>query len=598
MGVIGDAARLRPVDAAWAFAIRAGLAVSLPLVVLTRTGHASWAGIATFGAFTALYARDEHYRSRAATVALAGAGLVAAVTVGTFAAAAPSPAVAGVIAVSLVGGVATLLCMALRVGPPAGLMFAFATAVCSALPATAGDVARNAALSAAAAAVAWVIVMAGAAVDRDAPRRLAVARALRLAAALHDAPGGPAGLRLRHQAAAAVARAWGALPLRPSTRRADTIAALEALVARAESALGAGPAHGDGPGDPAEAARLRALADGLVRRGPIPRLRCTLPEAAEVAGRHEAAVLAGPHRDLLHRDLLRRGGAANTADVPRRPLLPVALRVALGALAAGVAAGGLVHVTGLGHPYWAAVSAVAVLQASSLLVSLHRAMQRAVGTLVGLLLAAAAVAVPGGHWTLVAEIVGAQVVAEVLVVRNYGLAMLAVTPLAVLVGELGRPTAPLTLIGDRLTQTVLGCLVGLGCAAVIRNRAAVRHLRATVIACAEATAQLRSLLAAPDDPPPRPAADGELPATGPSVTGAAAGPVQREHTAVAEQAAAEVTARARRLALLVDAVREAYEVAAGEPGVPDGTTERVLAVERHARQALAAATPRLTPVGG
>src|SRR4051812_6559831 len=77
VGALREAARLRPVDAAWAFALRAGLAVAVPLVALTAAGRPELAGIATFGSFAALYARDVHYRSRGTVVALAGLGLVA-----------------------------------------------------------------------------------------------------------------------------------------------------------------------------------------------------------------------------------------------------------------------------------------------------------------------------------------------------------------------------------------------------------------------------------------------------------------------------------------------------------------------------------------
>ncbi|MCY1138491.1 FUSC family protein [Actinoplanes sp. Pm04-4] len=502
------ATRVRPVDAAWAFALRAGLAVAVPLVVLTATGHPSLAGVATFGAFTALYGRDEPYRRRALIVAAAAMGLVASVAAGTLAALAPQSEIVGVAAVALVGATATVLCNRYRVGPPGGLMFAFATAVTSALPATApADLLRNAALTAGAAAVSWLIVMSGFLVAPGAPRRLAIARALRAAAALADAPDGPAGLTARQQAALAVERAW-----RAAAGRADE----EVLVAHAETELSGVHGH-----DPAAAAELRELAARLTPRGPVPRLAATATENRKIAERRRAATLL---RDLP----ARRGG----------PLWPAAARVALGALVAGAAAGLLVHYTGLGHPYWAAVSAVAVLQGASLRLSRHRAIQRAGGTTIGLLIAGAAVAVPGGPWVLVVEILIAQVIAELLVVRNYGLAMLAVTPLALLVGELGHETPPLDLIGDRLIQTVLGCLLGLAAAALIRNRAATRHLGEAITAVEQATHDRQD---------------------------------------------------ARHLAALVATMREAYEVAAGEPALNPATTDRVLHAEREARRALTSA---------
>jgi uncharacterized membrane protein YccC len=532
---IRAALQVRPVDSGWAFALRAGLAVALPLVVLTAAGRPAWAGVATFGAFTALYARDEPYRRRAVLLGAAALGLTVAVLAGSLAALAPEPGTASVAAVALVGAAATLLCNRYRVGPPSGLMFAFATAVASALPARPADLPRAVALVAATAAVSWLIAMAGVLVWPDGPRRLAIARALRAAAALHAAPDGPDGLRARQQTALAVDRAWRAAAGRPVEA---------ALVAHAETELSGVHGH-----DTVAAAELRGLADRLMTRGPLPRVEPTAAENARIAERAQAAILL---------DLPAEHGG------PRRPLWPAAARVAVGALAAGAAAGLLAHVTDLGHPYWAAVSAVAVLQAASLRLSLHRAVQRAGGTIAGLLLAGAAVALPGGPWVLVAAIVAAQIVAELLVTRNYGLAMLAVTPLALLVGELGHETPALTLIGDRLTQTVLGCLLGLAAALLVRNRAAARHLDEAIRAVATATTEIQDKTpaavrhqAAPDVRPKPAAPD-----------------VRYDH------------AEARRLARLVATMREAYEVAAGEPGLPPDVTDRVLHAESAARAAL------------
>ncbi|MFI5838449.1 FUSC family protein [Catenuloplanes sp. NPDC051500] len=589
---VRDSIRVRTADAAWAFAFRAGLAVAVPMVVLVALDRPSWAATAAFGSFTALYARDELYRPRARQLALVALGLVAAVTAGT--GAALLGGIAPVLVVALAGGVATWLCTAFRVGPPAGLMFAFAAAVAGALPATAGAVGRNAALTAAAAAWAWLVAMAGAAVDRDAPRRLAVARALRAVAALEDVAPGTSGLTLRHRAAVAVERAWRALPAVPPTGpRGALIADLETLCAHAESAFAEVHVRGEaarrapawapgGTGVPADEpevdwAELRTLAAQTGKNGPIPRVRRTRAEIAEIAGRHLAAELSSrPH--FLRPDPVTEGRIWLGG-----PAIPVAARVALGALVAGLLAHLLtgdaalsaidagapagdgspaagdssptVGHSGLGHGYWAAVSAVAVLQTPNLLGSVHRTLQRAVGTLLGVALAAAGILLLPGQWALVTAIVFLQVVAELLVVRNYGLAMLAVTPLAILVGELANPAPVTGLIRDRLLQTVLGCVAGLLCAVLIRNRAAIRHLASVTAACRAAVTELRERLAEPAADP-RPAA--------------------------------------WRVATLLTAVREAHDVVSGEPGRTPTDAEMVLRTEQSARHALTAAATRLS----
>ncbi|GAB7037883.1 MULTISPECIES: FUSC family protein [Catenuloplanes] len=586
-----DAVRVRSVDAAWAFACRAGLAVAVPMVVLVAAGRPEWAATAAFGSFTALYARDELYRPRARQLALVGLGLVAAVVAGTVAA--MLGGVAPILVVALVGGVATWLCTAYRVGPPAGLMFAFAAAVAGALPVTSHSIGRNAALAAGAAAWAWLVAMIGAVVDRDAPRRLAVARALRAVAALEEVAPRTSGLVLRHRAAVAVERAWRALPaIPPAGARGALIADLEALVAHAESAFASvhvegeaarrapswapgggipsedpggtpsedpgGPPSGDpggtprggGGSAPVDWAELRALAARVGRSGPIPRIRRSHAEIARVAGRHLAARLSSrPH-------FLRPDPADPRQTWLGGPAIPVAARVTLGALVAGALATLLASEAGVGHAYWAAVSAVAVLQTPNLLGSVHRTVQRAVGTVLGVAVAAAAVLLLPGQWSVVAAIVVLQVAAELLVVRNYGLAMLAVTPLAILVGELARPAPVTGLVRDRLLLTVLGAVVGLAGAVLIRNRAAVRRLESVTAACRAAVGELRDRLADPATDP--------LPA-------------------------------ARRVATLLTAVREAHDVVSGEPGRTPTDAEMVLRTEQRARHALTAAASRLAP---
>ncbi|MFI5890268.1 hypothetical protein ACIA5D_09110 [Actinoplanes sp. NPDC051513] len=59
-------------------------------------------------------------------------------------------------------------------------------------------------------------------------------------------------------------------------------------------------------------------------------------------------------------------------------------------------------------------------------------------------------------------------------------------------------------------------------------------------------------------------------------------------TSVLRREPAGATGEARRLALLLLRLREAYAVASGEPGLAPDATERVLKAERAARQALVA----------
>ncbi|ROR35744.1 fusaric acid resistance family protein [Kitasatospora cineracea] len=209
------------------------------------------------------------------------------------------------------------------------------------------------------------------------------------------------------------------------------------------------------------------------------------PSRPGPVGRRTAELLAGP------------GSRRHRAAVHAVP----ALRMALGT---GVA-GGLALLLGLGHGYWAALTAAAVLHSVSLRTTTHRAVQRTLGTLAGLAVAVAVLAAGPGPGLLVAVIVLLEFLLEYAVVRNYALGVLFVTPLALLMSDLASPASAEDLVLDRALGSVLGIAVGLLCALlVVHDRAAVRVERALAACTAAAGRAERALAAdrfgpAPDD---------------------------------------------------------------------------------------------------
>ncbi|MCU1348680.1 MAG: hypothetical protein JWO56_1710, partial [Acidobacteria bacterium] len=71
--------------------LRAALAVAVPLFVLFAAGRLDLTAYATFGAFTALYGRNEPYRVRVRTLTVAALALLVSITAGTLLAVAGEP---------------------------------------------------------------------------------------------------------------------------------------------------------------------------------------------------------------------------------------------------------------------------------------------------------------------------------------------------------------------------------------------------------------------------------------------------------------------------------------------------------------------------
>lgn len=121
------------------------------------------------------------------------------------------------------------------------------------------------------------------------------------------------------------------------------------------------------------------------------------------------------------------------------------------------------------------VAAVAALSGAHLLAQLTRALQRLVGTLLGVALAAGILSLHLPPLAVIAVVVVCQAGAELFVGRNYAITMVFVTPLALLMIELAAPSDPLVLLRDRTIDTLIGVIVGVAVAVLggvlLRQRA-------------------------------------------------------------------------------------------------------------------------------
>lgn len=165
-----------------------------------------------------------------------------------------------------------------------------------------------------------------------------------------------------------------------------------------------------------------------------------------------ALQLGEPARPLPDRLTLRATARASASTIRWRA---GTARIGIAATAAGA----LAQTIGFGHPAWAATGATAVLQGPTPQNVVVRGIQRAGGTAVGAMLAWPILALHPSFWVTVAAVVVLQVVTEIVVGRHYGLAMLTITPMALLMTSLVGDADPGRLALERASDTVIGALV-------------------------------------------------------------------------------------------------------------------------------------------
>lgn len=311
-------------------AIRAALALAVPLLALWAIGRVDLSMYACFGAFASLYGRLDAYADRVRMQVAAGVTLIVAMLIGTSMALLAAPAVVCVVVVATLAAIGSIVAYRWHWHPPGSLFVVFAAGATASIPATAASFGD-------------VVVVGGA----------SAAFSVALAAAI-----------------------------------------------------------------------------ALVRKGP-------------------SALRRRPHR-TPHRT---PQGA---------PAASMGLAVGIGALLAGLA--GLLLIGD--HWYWAMVAAVAALGGAQLSARVVRGLQRLIGTLVGVVIAAGILALDLPPLATLAMAVLLRAGAELYINRNYGLAMIFVTPLALVMVELADPVDPGVLLRDRALDTAIGVAVGTAVAVV------------------------------------------------------------------------------------------------------------------------------------
>lgn len=149
---------------------------------------------------------------------------------------------------------------------------------------------------------------------------------------------------------------------------------------------------------------------------------------------------------------------------PGEPTEPrvVAIFLEAGTIAFFIAASYLLAIgLGFDRPYWAPISCLAVIQGASFRAVWHRNIHRIVGTALGLCLAWLIFSLEPNLWALALVVMSLSFTAEVLITRNYGFAVVFVTPLSIIFAEASQAVHDINnVIYLRMVDVILGSMVG------------------------------------------------------------------------------------------------------------------------------------------
>lgn len=171
---------------------------------------------------------------------------------------------------------------------------------------------------------------------------------------------------------------------------------------------------------------------------------------------------------------LRRGDvpARQAPAASRRLPLPLIAAHSLACLLAAATAGMLSLAGGLAHPYWAMVTAIVPVIGATTSGQLARATHRMIGTFLGIGVTGLLLFWAPGGAVLIVVLALLTALTELMVARNYGLAMLFLTPLTIGMMFLNHPQPLGPLLADRALETCIGLSVVMVLIVVTHN---LRH---------------------------------------------------------------------------------------------------------------------------
>ncbi|MEP9380492.1 FUSC family protein [Aquabacter sp. CN5-332] len=170
--------------------------------------------------------------------------------------------------------------------------------------------------------------------------------------------------------------------------------------------------------------------------------------------------LLGPKGALRVRPMIRRVRAramigSATLDVTQHLIVIVA------AVAGVLCAWLLALALHIGHPFWSPITVAALMPALTSADITRRTVQLMLGTITGVCFAALLFSAEPGVFALIVLIALCQAVAELFVARNYAIALIFISPLAIGMSNLGRNLPWDPLLAERLVEAGLGSAVAL-----------------------------------------------------------------------------------------------------------------------------------------
>lgn len=467
----------------WMKAFSAGICAGLPVLIGYLLGSLEYGLIAGLGGLTYLYVFNIPYAFRAKKLFFALIGLSIAIGLGTLFA--PYPFVSAFV-VALIGSIGTFLFGALRITGPAAIFFVLAFLMGTGMPVDPSLAPLRAGLVFLGGAFSWVIGMIGWFNNPHGPEKVAVKKVYAELAIFIESAGTEDFDSSKQKIGASLKSVEellmsGYIPWRVS----ETFKRLVLLNQEANNVFlyvleNVGKLEGELPNEIGTTLRsISSKIDNIDKNEQenIPLLEVPDNQLARLyAMVNEASMLLNEPLSNIQREIsiskpsLRviLGGAFDKNSVVFLNTIRYGSVLFVAAIIA--------QSFDFNRSYWVTLSCAAVLSGATIMGTFHRAIQRSLGTIIGILIATVVLYFQPDGYVIAIAIFLLTFLTELAIVLNYGIAALFITPNALLLAESTTKIHDISYFASaRVFDVLIGCAIGI-IGTLIMNRKSAASL--------------------------------------------------------------------------------------------------------------------------
>lgn len=472
---VKEAFRIKPIPLNWFRGVGSAISVGIPSLTGFLIGDPALGILASVGGFTFLYVSNETYSQRAVRLFWVALGLTASFALGALSS---YNDMLMVLMFGVIGGLATLLFQRFQMVGPGGMFFVLAYSIGSSMPHDVSALGPNVLCVLFGALFAWIVGMAGVLVKPHAAETKAVSAVYHSLSNLLSSIGTDLYTERQHQTAFLLKQADRTLSnSNVFGKRDHNKRALEKWNRLNEQAgviflsildVSLEPKHEI---EDQLAETLQIIGNQLRENNSEKHFDVRIPEQGNSASLRALYLNVKSAVEMnceTTRSVLSPRPAANSdfrfrdhfknAFNKQSHLHYAALRYGIVLLISAAIAYGF-H---LNRSYWVPLSAAAVMGGGTYVSSLHRGIQRSMGTIIGILIGAALLWLkPQGVWVPL-TLAGLQFIVELIYARNYSLAVIFITPSTLLIGTTINPALTSGyFISARIVDIIIGSVVAI-----------------------------------------------------------------------------------------------------------------------------------------